>query len=136
MVEGRGHRANKTNINTELWGTAGQDSRAGNLIGVTGRSHNKPYSVFLRSHCSPPGGQQPGGSVLCHCKPLFYIPFCSPHPSLFMLIRALLEQLDLLASEDPKAHGLVKKSVPVTLSVQIFMARLECAQPNPCVINR
>lgn len=111
MVEGGGHRATKTNINTGLWGTAGRDSRAGTLIGVTDRSHNKPYSVFLRSRCLPPGGQQPGGSVLCQCKSLFYIPFCSPrHLSLFLLIRALLEQPDLPASEDPKAYGWVQKT--------------------------
>lgn len=110
MVEGGGHRDTKTNINTGLWGTAGQDSRASTLIGVTDRSHNKPYSVLLRSHCLLPGVNNQ--EVLCsQCKPLFYIPFCSPfHPSLFMLIRALLEQLDPPASEDPKAYGWVKKT--------------------------
>lgn len=115
--EGGGHRATKTNINTGLWGTAGQESRARALIGVTDRSNNKPYSVSLRSHHLPPRGQQPGGSVLCQCKPLFYIPFCSPfHPTLFMFIRALLERLERPASEDPKAYGWVRKSIPVTSS--------------------
>lgn len=90
MVEGGGHRATKININMGLWGTAGQDSRAGTLIGVTDRSHNKPYSVFLRSHCLPLGvnNQEALCSVsvnLCFISP-FVLPsihlcLCSSGPS-------------------------------------------------------
>ena len=90
LVEGRGHRATKTNINTGLRGTAGQDSRAGILIGMTDRSHNKPYSVFLRSRCLPPGVNNQEalcsvGVYLCFISPfvLLYIHqcLCSSGPS-------------------------------------------------------
>lgn len=90
MVDGGGHRATKTNINTGLWGAAGQDSRAGTLIGVTDRSHNKPYSVFLRSHCLPPGvnNQEALCSVsinLCFLSPFvllfIHLCLCSSGPS-------------------------------------------------------
>lgn len=102
-----GHRATKTNINMGLWGAAGQDSRAGPLIGVTDRSNNKPCSVFPRSGC-PPQGQQLGGSVLCQCKPLSdcSFPFLfSSSSCVSLFVRALLERQDHPAPEDLKAYG-------------------------------
>lgn len=76
--------------------------------------------------------------MLCQCKPLFYIPFCSPlHPSLFIFIRALLELLGRPASEDLKAYGWVKKPIPTFVSVDAHHpAVVERVQPRTHAINR
>lgn len=83
-VEGGGHWATKTNINTGFWGSAGQDSRAGILIGVTDRSHNKPYTVFLRSHCLPLGVNNQEALCSVSVNLCFISPFVLPliHPCL------------------------------------------------------
>lgn len=135
-VEGGGHRATNTNINTGFSGTAGQDSRAGTLIGVTDRSNNKPYSVFLRLPCLPPGVNNQGALCSVSVNLCFISPFvlsfiqvclCSPGPS-----------WSDWAGRHQRTQRLTGE-IPPCYFIRVDILHLpvgRCAQPKACVTNR